>query len=279
MPQVDRVEIIFDFRNSSEECECEKTKHKWSFTSDSSHRSSLVTIDVTLMKRGDGSNEPIHAWDNFTKELNLYHPNSPLRLSVDRRSAPDGFCLIYFYSDPHNIRVGSLYKDLALLADQLHQITLISRDKKEFKIGKFLFMSRSAVFKNMFTNDTREKRDNSVTFEEDSDVLEQFVMFLKTDTVAKMDGSAYRLAKMAHMYGIPLLWSQVECFYLGNCNLENEDHIMEVACLFRSRKLFGVLSKLPAKRVSDPVENNENNSKEKNYSSDVHVLFETNQVR
>ena len=101
----------------------------------------------------------------------------------------------------------------------------------------------------MFTHETKETIESCVRFDHvDSNVLEQLVMFLKTDTVGLMSSEcAYGLALLAHTYNLPLLFKKVEDLLFYSCCAKNEDQIAEVAYLFKSRKLFYALGRLPWK--------------------------------
>ncbi|XP_054164923.1 speckle-type POZ protein B-like [Oppia nitens] len=98
---------------------------------------------------------------------------------------------------------------------------IVDKDKKEFFVSKFVLSLKSVVFEKMFTNDCKEKSDNEVIIDDvDSDVFEQFLKYLYTNTCDKLVDMCKDLLYVSDKYMIePLKTICLNLLYLRiNCN-------------------------------------------------------------
>ena len=174
--------------------------------------------------------------ENFTQVIHLAYLFSSKELCCAVGSLVEPWLGVSFVSLEYDMR--------NYLIDY-ENIKLVSKDGKEFSIGKFLFMARSHKLRDMVPGGSVAKEEIKVKFDDiDSGPLEQLVHFLKTDRVAKMKEYAISLGEISHEYNLPLLFKLVEIHFIGACTEENFRDVIYLAHLHRSKILCRAVGKL-----------------------------------
>ncbi|XP_054164934.1 protein roadkill-like [Oppia nitens] len=93
---------------------------------------------------------------------------------------------------------------------------IVGKDKKVFYASKLLLSSQSDVFEKMFTTDCKEKTTNVVVIDDvDSDVFEQFLQYIYTETCDKLVDMCEDLLYVSDKYTIePLKTICLNLIYL-----------------------------------------------------------------
>ncbi|XP_054164943.1 speckle-type POZ protein B-like [Oppia nitens] len=106
---------------------------------------------------------------------------------------------IYASFATNNRRFGQLFRIKEFTDCRL----VVGKDQKEFFASKLLLSSKSVVFEKMFTTDCKEKSDNKVVIDDvNSDVFEQFLQYIYTETCDKLVDMCEDLLYMSDKYMI-----------------------------------------------------------------------------
>ena len=171
------------------------------------------SLEITLVSRGDEKNQPIKAAVHTDKKVEFVE--FPLGETKSISCSTDGLQITYRLSDichhPNNLMC-----DLLTYVKNHHDFQLKASDGKIFHISKVLLMSRSKVFNEILTQDTKENQKNEMELDASSSVLEDFVAFLKTDRVPNMSKNAIALGLLAQDFKTSKLWNMVESYLESN---------------------------------------------------------------
>ena len=125
----------------------------------------------------------------------------------------------------------SSFSDSSLETD----VTLIGADSESVTTHKFLLVARSEVFRRMFAFECEERktcRINMIDF--NSQILKDFVSFLRTDQVTDPASNAVDLFILGDKYAIPKLKAEAEEYLVANVGPGNQTRLLQLVSSIRS---------------------------------------------
>lgn len=201
------------------------------------HRRKKYCHYVTLVSRCDGLNLPLETvFNNDNPECKM-----KIVFIVGQKmiilSNKEDLQLTYSCHPP-----GSLIFDLITFSASEEDVQLKSSDGKSFNINEYLLKSRSKVFRAMLAHGTKEAQEKVIQFEDlSSSVLEDLVIFLKTDQVPHLSENAIELGFAADKFDLPKLLNLVESHLKSHITEANYDMVGQLAILTKSGVLLTAL--------------------------------------
>lgn len=208
------------------------------------------THHIRLVARSDEQDLPIQAIFPHDRHVCLIQQDFAVGVTVLIFSNQENLRITYFSCDIClESRLGSLTSDLIAHGESTEQVELQSSEGQTFFINKFVFESRSKVFRAMLAHGTRESHENKVQFQDiSSSVLEDLVTFLKTDKVPKLSINAIKLGFIADQFELPKLSFLVQLYLKSNITRENYEKVAQLACTSKSDVLQEALSRFNSRR-------------------------------
>lgn len=158
----------------------------------------------------------------------------------------DGSQVLTTTNDQQNSKDFGL--DILQFIKENGDVRLISKDEQIVMCHSLFLRSRSSVFKRMLhleLNWKEGQRSEIFIHDFNSDVLEEFVTFLVTDSVNQLDKHAIELLFLSDKYSVPKLGIKCINYISSNINKFNLFDVIKAAKRTNSNKLvYSVLNKL-----------------------------------
>ena len=150
----------------------------------------------------------------------------------------------------------SLSNDLAINFEDNNtsDVVIVVGDEK-FYVHKAILMSRSSVFRAMFENDMKEKRENTVNIPNfDSKVIQEMLRFIYTGKVKNINGFERILLSAADQYELESLKITCANILCENLKVENACEMIVLANQYRLTHFRNEILEFIAYNVNDIID-------------------------